>query len=225
MIRSVINKGLSKVGLQITRSNGIPATYKFLNTFNYIQHVISKARDVEGDIVECGVGFGHSLMCLYYSNYKTQKRRIWAFDSFEGFPEPTSEDQSVRNPKKGEWKVITPDDLNDIFFRRCGMPNFEEQGKFKVVKGFFDQTLPQSQIGSIAILHLDVDLYSSYKTCLENLYSKVAKGGLILFDEYKQKDTQKVFPGAAKAIDEFFTDKPEKIQYNEEFDKFFAVKV
>lgn len=75
------------------------------------------------------------------------------------------------------------------------------------------------------MLHLDVDLYESYKACLANLYQEVAPGGIILFDEYKQKNTQKVSPGAAKAIDQFFSDKKETIEYDEEFDKYFSIKL
>ena len=72
----------------------------------------------------------------------------------------------------------------------------------EVVKGYFEETIPTSY-GSepIAMLHLDCDLYNSYKVCLEGLYDKVAPGGLILFDEYQKT---KNWPGASKAIDNFF---------------------
>ncbi len=78
------------------------------------------------------------------------------------------------------------------------------------MQGYFEDTLPRYQ-GSIALLHLDCDLHQSYKTCLDMLYSRVMPGGVIMFDEYE--DTN--FPGAQKAINEFFTDKSEKvIAYN-----------
>jgi hypothetical protein len=65
---------------------------------------------VQGDIVECGVGRGRSLititsLCNYLelSGSPIQRRKIFALDSFEGFPEPTENDFSIRNPKKGDW--------------------------------------------------------------------------------------------------------------------------
>ncbi len=75
------------------------------------------------------------------------------------------------------------------------------------LKGWFDTTLPRYD-GRIALLHLDCDLYESYKVRLDILYDKVQPGGAIMFDEYK--DTR--WPGATKAIDAFFADKPEVIQ-------------
>ena len=184
-----------------------PVSYKLLSNYRYFDSKLNDVKNIDGDIVECGVGFGHTLFLLCFrSHIENKKRNLWAFDSFEGFPEPSIEDSSFRNPKKGEWKVITPTDIDDIFFRRCGLP-MKAKERLIITKGYFSDTLPNNKINKIALLHLDVDLYESYKTCLDNLYQKVAPGGIILFDEYKQKNTQKVFPGAAKAIDQFFSDK------------------
>jgi hypothetical protein len=223
-MKQLINKMLKPAGLQLSRANGVPASYKLLLNQRYFSHKFELIKDVPGDIVECGVGFGHTLLLLCFLNYiEGKNREVWAFDSFEGFPEPTPEDASRRNPKKGEWKVITTGDLDDILFRRCGLPA-KTKSLLHVTKGYFEDTLAKSNIGKIALLHLDVDLYGSYKTCLEALYHKVVPGGVILFDEYKQKDTQEVFPGAAKAIDEFFAGKPEKIEYDKAHDKYYTVK-
>ena len=76
-----------------------------------------------------------------------------------------------------------------------------------LVKGLFDKTLPTYE-GRIALLHLDCDLYESYRVALTTLYEKVSPGGLIMFDEYKDDR----WPGATKAIDDFFADKPERVQ-------------
>lgn len=224
-MKAIINRLLKKFGLQITRSNGIVATYKLMNNYRYFDDKFNRIKNIEGDVVECGVGFAHTLYLLCYrAHIESKNRNILAFDSFEGFPEPSAEDASFRNPKKGEWKVITPDDIDDIFFRRNQLPA-EAKERLKITKGYFSDTLPNSSVSKIALLHLDVDLYDSYKTCLENLFHKVTPGGIILFDEYKQKNTQKVFPGAAKAIDQFFSDKKEIIEYDKEFDKYYAVKL
>jgi len=42
---------------------------------------------------------------------------------------------------------------------------------------------------------------------LENLYSRVSKGGVILLDDYAN-----VFPGANKAVDDFFKNKNAEIK-------------
>lgn len=77
----------------------------------------------------------------------------------------------------------------------------------RLVKGLFHKTLP-TYSGRIARLHLDCDLFESYMIALETLYDKVAQDGLIMFDEYDDPR----WPGARKAIEEFFRGKPEQVQ-------------
>ena len=60
------------------------------------------------------------------------------------------------------------------------------------------------------LLHLDCDLYQSYKDSLEFLYPKVVRNGIIAFDEYVNEEW--AFPGAVKAINEFFGENVKKIQ-------------
>ena len=219
-MKTQINKLLNRFGYQLTRRNGIPLNAGMLDKFRFFSSLFGFIRNIDGDVVECGIGFGHSLFLLSYLSLVEDKGRIVrGFDSFEGFPEPSKEDQSKRNPQKGEWKVITPEELIDVFVRRSGLLAYN---RLVITPGFFEQTLPKADVVEIAFLHLDVDLYQSYKTCLENLYSKVVHGGVIVFDEYRQQ--QDVWPGAVKAIDEFFSDKNERIEYSEAFDRYFLFK-
>lgn len=166
----------------------------------YFLYVSKIAEGVEGTFVEAG--FGEGLSANIFANIMESgfvtKRNMWLYDSFEGFPEPSPEDKSIKNVQKGEWKVPIE-------------PALKVQDKIdrqvNVVKGYFEDTIPNSYTGGqIAILHLDCDLYSSYKVCLEGLYDKVAPGGVILFDEYKSAKQLQFFPGASKAIDSFFKD-------------------
>ncbi|GHV75099.1 hypothetical protein AGMMS49940_24010 [Spirochaetia bacterium] len=70
-----------------------------------------------------------------------------------------------------------------------------------LVEGFIPETFSkyfeQKPATQIALLHIDVDVYEPTKACLDNLYEKVVKGGLIVFDDYGQVD------GATRAINEF----------------------
>ena len=129
--------------------------------------------DVEGSIVECGVGRGRSLITLlalqdYFDQFL--KRDIFALDSFEGFPEPDSEDESPRNPKKGEWSQSPNNQFN------YSINNLKKilkkanilQEKCSIIKGFFDETTKDLNVNKIAILHLDGDLYNSIKKPLNN---------------------------------------------------------
>ena len=96
--------------------------------------------------------------------------------------------------------------------------------KINFVKGFFPESFQNYNSDKIDFLHLDVDLYNSYKNCLEFFWKYLNKGSLVLFDEYKSKSDLYKWPGASKAIDEFFTKKnlnKENIQQEKFFNKSF----
>jgi hypothetical protein len=189
--------------------------------FLYFKEMYDLIENVEGDVVECGVGYGDSLYklsCLAY--FESKGRKIYGFDSFEGFPEPSDEDRSPRNPRKGEWKVST----EKTIYRNLetGIDRDFVQNNVKLVKGFFDESLHKYGGGKIALLHLDVDLYRSYKVTLEYFWPKVAQGGIVLFDEYKNELS--TFPGATKAIDEFFGDLASQIQFDARVNRYYILK-
>ena len=185
--------------------------YKYLTYWNNHFNHLSK-NNVEGDIIECGVGNGLTLSYILFNltyNEKHFNRRYIGFDSFQGFPKPSDEDNSPRNPKKGDWNHTSEEfvigNLNDLSFEDI------HYKKIKFIKGFYDRTFQQEKdnISKISLLHIDCDLYSSTKISLETWFDKVEKNGLIVFDEYLNSPG---FPGAAKAIDEFLGEDKNKIK-------------
>lgn len=165
----------------------------------------------DGDIVECGVGTGSSLFVLAALAKEEGKNRVvWGFDSFEGFPEPSPEDASIRGTQKGEWGFAT---LNRIKMRMGKI----QAHNINLVKGYFENTTTDF-IHPIALLHIDVDLYQSYKTVLDNLFKNVVSGGVVAFDEYGSKK----WPGATRAIDEFLHGKNYTLQ--KMHNKYFIIK-
>lgn len=139
------------------------------------------------------------------------ERRIFAYDSFSGFPEPTKEDISWRQPTKGEWDRSPSGkyEYNEVFCKRVLSEGDVDISKIDMtlVKGYFENTLPISELGEIALLNIDGDLYNSYYNVLKYLYKNVTRGGVILFDDFsKEDDTQPAFPGARKATKDFLGD-------------------
>ena len=65
-------------------------TIQFWNILNYV-----RSEKVNGDIVECGVGFGSSLTIIGNMAEKLKiDKNIHAFDSFSGFPIEDEKDKS-----------------------------------------------------------------------------------------------------------------------------------
>ena len=178
---------------QLTLFNVLSAA-SFASFFDMIE-------DVEGEIIECGIGRSRSLLilCSLLIGHNS-KRKLIAYDSFSGFPAPTEEDCSFRNPKAGEWstspsgKYLYTEDFCKMVLKSAEIPL--QNVDLTLVKGFFGETLPHNNSKQIALLNIDGDLYQSYKDCLNNLFPKVAKGGVILFDDFElEKSRHFLVPG------------------------------
>jgi len=193
----------------------------------YFYDLLGKIKNIDGDIVECGAGLGHSLflwsVCVdLYDN----KRHIYCCDSFQGYPESSKEDISTR--KSVDFKRIRKESSywaqEDIVIQHLINSGISQEfisSHITFVKGFFSETLDGYSGAPIALLHLDCDLYQSYKECLEILYPKVVKGGIIAFNGYQE--AAKCHNGAKKAIDEFLYGKEEIIK-SAITDRFYVVK-
>lgn len=171
-----------------------------------LSDLISKCPN-DGDIVECGVGVGFTLTILSLLS----KKKIYAFDSFEGFPSEFSEKEDknlIKTFSKSKWnyKLMTTELVKKNLLEN-GISENDFNERIFLKKGFF----PDSFKGfnqPISFLHLDVDLYLSYKECLDFFYPMLVKGGIVTFDEYvpdneKKKKKGYNFIGAKIAIDEF----------------------
>lgn len=187
------------------QSRFLPRVYRgSLDRYLYFLDQLERIREVPGDMVECGVSIGHgALLFLLLSEYLGVERTYYGFDSFTGFPDPVEQDESTPITGKGFW--ANPPETVLRVLREGRVPEHIIRERVRLTKGLFHETLPRYQ-GQIALLHLDCDLYDSYKVALTTLYDKVVAGGVVMFDEYDDER----WPGARKAIDEFFATRPEK---------------
>jgi hypothetical protein len=150
---------------------------------------------IPGDVVECGVARGGSaaLIALALKELKSE-RPVWVFDTFEGIPAATTDDPDyeIASLYTGAFRG----DLKEVrgTFQKLGILE-----KFRFVQGRFEETLPATTVGPIALLHIDGDWYSSVKACLESLYDRVSPGGVIQLDDYG------FWQGAEKATEEFLS--------------------
>lgn len=164
--------------------------------------------DIDGCLVECGVARGgcSALMAMVAAEYKSN-RKTWLFDSFEGLPEASSEDESTMAKSFTERRynklyagscLGTYDEVNKLLFSTLRL----NKNNVLMVKGWFQDTLPRykDEIGLISFLRIDADWYESTKCCLENLYDNVIVGGYIVIDDYG-------LPGCKQAVDEFLQKK------------------
>lgn len=158
----------------------------------YFKELYDQIGPLDGDIVECGVAYGQSLMAWSaLAQQEGKGRTVRGFDSFQGFPTPTREDVSARRAREGAFREASAERILAMA-KMAGLPPPVLTG------GFFENTLPSFD-GAIALLHVDCDLYESYRTVLGTLFDRVVPGGIVAFDDYGSP----LWPGATKAVDEF----------------------
>jgi hypothetical protein len=169
------------------------------------------SNNVPGHIVECGLFKGASFIRFatfrHLFNNANAKRMI-GFDAFGTFPETAFEpDFAMREnfiAESGETG-ISEDQLMEVLRHKGCADNVD------LVKGDVRNTVPnyikENPSLKISLLNIDVDVYEATKVCIEELYDYVTVGGVIILDDYSN-----VFPGANKAIDEFFTGRDVEIK-------------
>jgi O-methyltransferase len=172
---------------------------------NAVEYVITN--DISGDIVECGVWKGGSMMVAALTLLNLgAKRRLYLYDTFTGMTAPTSMDRDLFG-RPGSVSVdrnlfrqpadFTPgeDFLEEVKANLCST-GYDER-LITYVKGPVEETLPANAPASIAILRLDTDWYESTRHELQHLFPRLSGGGVLIIDDYGH------FEGARKAVDEF----------------------
>ncbi|HDZ5100959.1 TPA: methyltransferase, partial [Campylobacter jejuni] len=156
----------------------------FLETF-------SKCVDnhnLDGSVAELGVFQGDFAKKI---NYFFSKRKLYLFDTFEGFDsrDLASEESSVR--KLGEHLINTSVDL---VRKKMLYPE-----NVIIRQGWFPQTALGLDDEKFCFVNIDTDLYNSILSGLEFFYPKMVTGGIILVHDYFSLG----YIGVKKAVDEF----------------------
>ena len=175
---------------------------------------------VPGDIVECGVWRGGSMMAVARTllELDDSSRSLYLFDTFEGMATPGEHDLrhdhvrpevmmvSVLGREDATMSMWCAASLEDVkqAFSTVGYP----ADKVHYVKGLVEETIPDSAPEKIAILRLDTDWYESTRHELEHLFPRLTPGGVLILDDYG------FWLGARKAVDEYLEQNGVKILLN-----------
>jgi len=178
---------------------------RIVSLIRAIKHI--ETYDIDGDIVECGVWKGGSIMAVLKTlkNLNNLDRKIYLYDTFEGMSEPTEIDKSYRGEsasnayagKDETWdriECLSP--LEEVKENVYGIGYPRENVFF--IKGKVEDTIPNVKIPEkISILRLDTDWYESTLHEMEYLFPRLVKGGIIIIDDYGH------WAGCRKAVDEY----------------------
>jgi hypothetical protein len=169
--------------------------------------IFKRALAVKGSIVECGVFRGSGLMS--WANFSAilepnnLTRRIYGFDSFEGFPSISDADNNAfRQPEIGDLESGSHDELLELI-RAYDMNRFlGHVNKIELIKGDAADTIPQFVDQNphlvVSLLFLDFDLYDPTRAAIEYLVPRMPAGAVLAFDELDNP----AWPGETAALQE-----------------------
>jgi len=167
----------------------------------YIIHALEQSKTIEGDICEFGVAQGETS-ALIANEIAAGSKTFHLFDSFEGLPKPTAEDQlkddifSLGSMEAYYGEMSFPEDM---VLARLNAISFPEN-RLVLHKGFIDKVLENDSNlpEKVSFAFVDFDFYEPIKQALEYLHQVTSKGSIIIVDDYDYFST-----GAKTATDEF----------------------
>jgi O-methyltransferase len=189
----------------MTVDYGLETTYALFQVVRYIAQ-----NHIPGDMVECGVWRGGSMMLIAYAlqHFGDTGRQLYLYDTYSGMTQPDDIDidfdgkamkpiwarAASKNRKIGFGGSLEQVKAN---LQRSGYP----EQRMHFIKGDVLQTIPAQLPSRIAMLRLDTDWYKSTLHELQHLYDLIVPHGVLIIDDYGW------CRGARQATDEFFRDR------------------
>lgn len=196
--------------MMLKLANHTMVSYDGLMTLAELVRYVDR-EGIPGALAECGSWRGGSSALMAWAHMASgPTRELRVFDSFQGLPEPdgTNDDlpEAMLPPEErgvaftGALRPIKSLEADkasneEVIFDLVGYPR--ELVTFH--EGWFQHSVPSAarDMGPIALLRLDGDLYESYRVCLEHLYPLVSPGGVVIIDDW-------CLEGCRKAVEEYF---------------------
>ena len=160
---------------------------------------------VKGSVVECGVFRGFSLMSWAKLSTilepENLTRRIYGFDTFNGFPSVSSSDRNGSGVAEvGDFQASSYEELLELI-RLYDQDRFLGHiPKMQLIRGDVIKTIPefvqQNRHLLVSLLFIDLDLYEPTKVALEQIVPRMPKGAIIAFDELDNP----IWPGETEAL-------------------------
>jgi macrocin-O-methyltransferase TylF-like protien len=188
-----------------------------LKRFLAMYEIFKLILPVKGSIVECGVFRGFSVMAWAKLSTilepENLTRRIYAFDSFDGFPSVSAADREGAGiAQLGDFNTSSYDELVELIQAYDQDRFLGHIPKVQLIRGDASKTVTefveQNSHLVVSLLFLDLDLYEPTKVALEQLVPRMPRGAVLAFDELDNP----IWPGETKALLEVLSMSRLKIQ-------------
>lgn len=144
----------------------------------------------DGAIAECGVFRGDFTVVI---DRVFQERKLYLYDSFEGFSSNDVFNDATIDNKMGE-KAKFKDTNVELVLDRLG----ETNNTIIVKKGFFPESFDEYE-ERFSFVSIDFNLYDPVFQALDIFYDKMINGGYILVSDYNAP----FYDGTKRAVDDW----------------------
>lgn len=165
--------------------------YVRLATLELISEEITK-KNLKGNVAELGVYKGKFAR---YINLYFKERKLYLFDTFEGFDKRDIDSEKKKGFSSGSQKFS--DTSVESVLSLMPHPN-----NCIPVKGFFPESAANIK-DEFVFVSLDADLYEPIYEGLKFFYPSLAKGGYIFIHDFNNDN----YPGTRKAVEKFCEEK------------------
>lgn len=207
-------------GAQIRPENAVPGTYTVhpgaydpavralgqdwpltaltmigLERLRNLQTLITRviADGISGDFLEAGIWRGGACIFMrgVLAAHGCTSRKVIGVDSFAGLPRPAVPQDAGDNHHVFPTLAVSRAEVERNFDRYGFLDS-----QTVLLEGLFGDVLPKSNLGPIALLRLDGDMYASTMDVLTACYPLVPRGGYVVIDDYN-------LPAVRAAISDF----------------------
>lgn len=176
-----------------------------LKRFLALYEIFKKILPLKGSVVECGIFRGFGLMSWAKLSAilepENLTRRIYGFDTFEGFPSVHAKDQNPgQEIAHGGLAAQSYEELLQLIQEYDSDRFLGHIEKVKLVPGDMVKTIPefmkQNQQLVVSLLFMDCDLYEPTRVALDHFVPRMPKGSILAFDELDNP----IWPGETLAL-------------------------
>jgi hypothetical protein len=204
-MKSDVSKNIDSGLLHFTKYVRRHELARFMVQYELFKKIVN----IKGSIIECGVYQGAGVMAWAKLSETLEPynflRKVYGFDTFEGFPSIAEQDKSSSNAAITKVGYLKPE--YDVFseLQECIAVLNETRllkhlDKVELVKGNAMQTIPaflnENQHLLVSLLYLDFDLFEPTLLALKEFLPRMPKGAIIAFDELHDSK----WPGETKAM-------------------------
>ncbi len=148
--------------------------------------------EIPGDVVEFGCYVGTTSVFLAKHLAHTNKK-LYLYDSFEGLPSKTTEDDSPAGLQFKEGELLASKKQLILHLKQAHVPMPH------ITKGWFSELTEVDMPKQIAFAFLDGDYFHSIRDPLRLIEKHLVEGAVIIVDDYANE----ALPGAARATNQW----------------------